>query len=139
MACVTSQLIGPAKRMDALLALFVHRGGSEPLRIKLKTFQGKIQQLGEDRNRIVHDPIVIRKKTGKANKALSTAKGKLKYEIIAVSMEDMERTATKISAANSEFSTLEEEIAAEMKEIAQEQLKRMIEAHPDQNPPAENA
>jgi hypothetical protein len=95
MACVTSQLIGPANRMHALIALFVHRGGSDQLRKKLTTFQGHVQQLGEERNRIVHDPIVVLKATGTVHKALATAKGKLKYKIVPASMEQMERTAKK--------------------------------------------
>jgi hypothetical protein len=99
MTCVTAQLIGPAKRMDALLALFVHRGGSMSVKKKLKAFQGKIQQLGEDRNRIVHDPIFIKKETGKAHKSLATAKGELKHAFVAISKDDMEKTATKIIEA----------------------------------------
>ena len=139
MACVTSQLIGPARRMDALIALFVYRGGSEPLRQKLKNFQGRIQSLAEDRNRIVHDPIVVLKKTGKVHKALATARGALKYEIIPASIENMERTAKRITDANIEFSALEEEIAAEMTELGQKQLGHMIESHRDQNPSDENS
>ena len=138
MACVTAQLIGPAKRMDALLALFVHRGGSERLRKRIKSFQGKIQQLGEDRNRIVHDPLLIKSGTGKAHKVLSTAKGELKYEMVPVSINGMKKTADQIEEAGQEFRRLREEIDAEITYILQEQLKRISEVHPDQNPPDEN-
>jgi hypothetical protein len=100
MACVTAQLIGPAKRMDALLALFVYRGGSKDLRKKIKNFQGRLQQLGEDRNRIVHDPIFVNDDTGKAHKSLSTAKGELKYDFAPIDIESMMRTALNIKEAS---------------------------------------
>jgi hypothetical protein len=137
MACVTAQLIGPSKRMDALLSLFVHRGGSSTLRKKIKAFQGRVQQLGEDRNRIVHDAMVIRIDTGEAHKALITAKGELKYEFLPLSIESMKKTAAKIREHTQEFLALKGEIDDEMNRILQSQLKHTLEAHPEQNPPDE--
>lgn len=139
MACVTAQLIGPAKRMDALLALFVFRGGSELLRKKIKAFQGRLQQLGEDRNRIVHDPIFIKIETGEAHKVLITAKGQLKYEFVALSIEEMKRTAERLKETGREFSALQKEIKSEMDRILEEQPERTHEVLLGQNPPDETS
>jgi hypothetical protein len=114
MACVTSQLIGPAKRMDALIALFSLRGGSEELRRELKSFQGRIQQLGEDRNRVVHDPLFRGKNTGKIYKLIAAAKGKLEHAFRPTSLEEIRQTAADIKQANYEFLELKKKIDAEL-------------------------
>ena len=134
MACVTAQLIGPARRMDALVALFRHEGGSEEIVKQLKKFQGSIQQLGEDRNRVVHDPLMKNNKTGKVHKSLTTAKGELKYELAPVSIDDMKKTAEEIREANWRFSHLRDAIKAEMNRILEEQLQRSGVIPLDQNP-----
>jgi hypothetical protein len=125
MTCVTAQLIGPAKRMDALLALFTHKNGSADLRKQLKTFQGRLQQLGEDRNRVVHDPIFVNKDSGFVHKLLATAKGELKYSLDPVSKKQMESTADAIHAAGKEFIRLKALIQDEMNEHVQ----RLLEQH----------
>jgi hypothetical protein len=80
MTCVTAQLIGPAKRMDALIALFTPRKGSDGLRKQLKAFQGRIQQLGEDRNKVVHDPLLLNEETGQVHKLLATREGRAEVQ-----------------------------------------------------------
>jgi hypothetical protein len=84
-ACITSQL-----RMDALIALARLRGLSEPIIKELKSFQGRLQALGEERNRVVHDPLVERRsealEKGKVSKFTSTARGVLKFGFFSVSL-----------------------------------------------------
>jgi hypothetical protein len=138
MACVTAQLIGPAKRMDALIALFTHRKGSDILRKQLKSFQGRIQQLGEDRNRVVHDPLVLDDETGKVSKLLATAKGELKFSFQPISKQQMIDVGVSIKRAGQDFIELRNAIEAEMNDILQAQLKRTAEARDGQNPPDEN-
>jgi hypothetical protein len=139
MACVTAQLIGPAKRMDALIALFRHRGGSKELVPELKSFQGSIQQLGEDRNRIIHDPLVRHKATGAVYKSLITAKGELKYGFLPVPIENMQKTVREIRAAIGRFIDLRTKINAEMDAKVQAILASIPGALDDQNPPGGSA
>ena len=139
MTCVTAQLIGPAKRMDALIALFTYRNGSKELRKKLKAFQGRLQQLGEDRNRVVHDPLILHDDTGQVRKLLATAKGELKYSFEPVSKEQMNSVAESIRNYGQEFIELKKSIQAEIGELTQRELQRMLAAQSDQNPPDENS
>jgi hypothetical protein len=138
MTCVTAQLIGPAKRMDALIALFTHRKGSADLRKQLNKFKGKVQDLGERRNRVVHDPLVKNEGTGQVHKFLATAKGELKYSFEPVSKEQMAGVAVSIREAIQEFRRLKKAIEIEMRERLQEQPPRSREAPSDQNPPDGN-
>jgi hypothetical protein len=135
MTCVTAQLIGPAKRMDALIALLTHTNGSDDLRKQLKNFQGRIQQLGEDRNRVVHDPLFLNKDSGFVHKLLATAKGQLKYSFDPVSKKQMEAVADAIHAAGQEFLTLKALIREERKVQVRQQIVRHAEALRGRNPP----
>jgi hypothetical protein len=135
MTCVTAQLIGPARRMDALIALFRYQGGSTELRKELKAFQGQIQQLGEDRNRVVHDPLFVKNATGEMHKTTATAKGELKYSFDPVSKEKMATVATAIREATYTFIDLRGKIDAEMNALLQERLEHIGVIPADQNPP----
>ncbi len=118
MSCITAQLIGPARRMDALLALFLLKGGSENVKKELKSFQGRLQQLGEDRNRVVHDPLIMGKKTGRVYKGLITAKGQLKFSLEEASLSGMRKTASDIKAMGDEFTALKAKIFSDLKPSA---------------------
>jgi hypothetical protein len=143
MTCVTAQLIGPARRMDAMIALFTFRKGSDTSRKELKAFQGRIQQLGEDRNRVVHDPLCIKTETGEVHKMRATAKGELKYSFEPVSKEKMDKVADDINDAIQDFLVLSKKIKTEanqrLHEQLQEQLRHIPSTLDDQNPPDENA
>ena len=55
-ACLTAQMIGPAPRGRALVALIELRGGDQPLLDDFKAFARKFTSFGAKRNRYVHDP-----------------------------------------------------------------------------------
>lgn len=135
MACVTAQLIGPAKRMDALLALFRYREGSGDLCKSLKSFQGRLQQLGEDRNRVVHDPLCVKIETGEVHKLLTTAKGELKFSFEPVSKDKMARVSDDIQNAIQEFIAFKKRIDREMDVKSQEELERIDEFLVDRSLP----
>jgi hypothetical protein len=54
--CLTAQVIGPGRKLDALLSLLKLRGASSDLQQTAKSLAGRIQGLGEQRNRVLHDP-----------------------------------------------------------------------------------
>lgn len=54
--CLTSQIMGSSRKLDAFISIAKLRGASE-LAGELDTFAKKTTKLAERRNRIVHDPI----------------------------------------------------------------------------------
>jgi hypothetical protein len=53
--CLTSQIAGPARKIDALISLIRLRGVSDPSPETLDVFSKKVQGLAEQRNRVAHD------------------------------------------------------------------------------------
>jgi hypothetical protein len=135
-ACITAQLIGPARRMDALIALARLREFPEALIAELKAISGRIQQLGENRNRVVHDPIFQARKTGDIYKATITAKGKLVYGAFRTSLDEMQRTEKAIKLMVNEFYELSERLGAALHEINKRGPQRTLSVPPDRNPGA---
>ena len=59
-ACITAQMIGVMPRMRALIALAHRKGCDEALLKKLNKFTTKVDGLGRQRNRVVHDPWYVK-------------------------------------------------------------------------------
>jgi hypothetical protein len=53
--CLTSQISGSARKIDALISLIRFRGVSDPSPEALDAFSKKVRCLGEQRNRVAHD------------------------------------------------------------------------------------
>jgi hypothetical protein len=58
-ACLTSQVMGSARKLDAFIALVRLRGGDDALVKRLNKFAERARGLQEQRNRIVHDPWLV--------------------------------------------------------------------------------
>jgi hypothetical protein len=54
-ACFTAQVIGPGRKLDALISLVKVQGGGDAVIRSLNKFATKSQGLAERRNRVVHD------------------------------------------------------------------------------------
>ncbi|WP_143755005.1 hypothetical protein [Caulobacter sp. BP25] len=54
--CLTAQVIGPSRKIDALLSLLKLRGASEGLLKSARSLSGTVIELGNQRNRALHDP-----------------------------------------------------------------------------------
>jgi hypothetical protein len=134
-ACITAQLIGPANRFNALLALVRLRGGSEQLTKDLDGFAGRVQQLGTERNRIVHDPIFMHERTGKVHAARASARRFLIFGFEPVSEEEIRKVIKRIEAAISELITLRGRIAAETDSAVAKAHQQTGEELARQNPP----
>lgn len=72
-ACLTSQIAGPGRALDAFAALVRVRGGDDPLIKLINQFAAKTRTLGEKRNRAVHDSWNWNKDTGKSYRLQITA------------------------------------------------------------------
>jgi hypothetical protein len=75
--CLTSQMIGPGKRLDALLALMRYRDVSQDVYKRMKALAGPIQGLGEERNRCLHDHWTAKPVLDEGLEELSPDKDKL--------------------------------------------------------------
>jgi hypothetical protein len=57
-ACMTAQIFGSGRKLDALMSLVRHRVGEGPWTKKLNAFAQSTTGLAERRNRMIHDPLV---------------------------------------------------------------------------------
>lgn len=57
-ACMTAQIAGSGRKMDALMSLVRHRIGDGPWTKRLNAFAQSTTGLAERRNRMIHDPIL---------------------------------------------------------------------------------
>jgi hypothetical protein len=53
--CLTSQIVGSGRKIDALVSLIKFRGVSDPSPKALDVFSKKVAGLAEQRNRVAHD------------------------------------------------------------------------------------
>lgn len=54
--CLTAQIMGPGRKLDALLALMAHKGASEQTLARTRSLAGRVVGLGNRRNRMAYDP-----------------------------------------------------------------------------------
>jgi hypothetical protein len=110
-ACLTAQIAGVSRLLDALISLVVFRGGSTALVAKLHKFSAKSHGLVEKRNRVIHDvwtfdpPGPIRHEV--------KAKGRLIWEERPEPAATVEAVAVEIVRHTTAFYDLAREIAAE--------------------------
>jgi hypothetical protein len=55
LACITSQVMGPASKCEAIIALAIHKGLPDKIRSQTKTLQGRCGDAQNMRNRMAHD------------------------------------------------------------------------------------
>lgn len=96
-ACLTSQIAGPSRKLDALISLLKLRGFTDQIR-KLNEIAKDITGLGERRNRVIHDMWIADEKTGGPHRFEISARRALKIEMIPVSTEDVLKVASDILA-----------------------------------------
>jgi len=94
--CVIAQLIGPAPRVRAMIALARLRGGSEGLVTDMNKFGRECTEIGTKRNRVVHDMVCVSMTTGRSFKILGTADKKLEYGWRLVTDDDMKKVLAEI-------------------------------------------
>ena len=92
--CVASQITAPARKLDAYIAIARLRG-ADVFVSELERFAKDTTSLAEQRNRVVHDPW-MRIHEGGAERLESTARRKLRYEHVSVSLEQMDALVERI-------------------------------------------
>jgi hypothetical protein len=92
--CVASQSTAPARKLDAYIAIARLRGAEAFISDLVKLAQ-ETTSLAEQRNRVVHDPWMSIH-AGGAERLESTARKKLRYEHVSVSLEQMDALVERI-------------------------------------------
>jgi hypothetical protein len=110
--CFTAQVIGPARKLDAYIALAKLRGAT--------TFAGELEKFAKDtaalaerRNRIIHDTWFLTTRP-KPSRLEITARRVLKHAFVEVSREDIMKLVNQIDAHTARFDALHARIAAEV-------------------------
>jgi hypothetical protein len=105
-ACLTSQLIGPGPRIRCLVSLLKLRKAPQASIDAINSLTGDIESLGRQRNRYLHDPIMMRNDTGKLERLEATADRTLKYGFVPISAAEIAKVSDKILAAIDNFDRL---------------------------------
>jgi hypothetical protein len=129
-ACVTAQMISAHPRLKAFIGLAELLGASAETIRALKSFQGDIGELVEKRNRLVHDPRMVHKKTGEIGRLQITAKPKVHFGFVHESATEVNDTANEIGAKVLEFARLREKTIAELAPLREKSLSQLKEIAP---------
>jgi hypothetical protein len=110
-ACLTAQIVGISRLLDALKSLVILRGGSADLVGRLNKFLEKSHGLVEKRNRVIHDDWLF-DPPGPTRLEIK-AKGRLVWEFRLESAATVEAVAIEIAHHTATFYALARRIAAE--------------------------
>lgn len=105
--CLTAQIAGIGRKLDAYIAIVRHRVGDGFLR-ELKKFKNDATGLAEPRNRVVHDPWIFHLDSGTRHEI--TAKGELRNRYVEVPTADIEKLHNNIYALSRRFKDLHNRI-----------------------------
>ena len=107
-ACLTSQVAGPARKLDAMIALARVRKAPDSLIKKMNDFAKRALEISERRNRVVHDPWIFTSDK-KPSRYTVTARRKLIKQFIAVPTTDLISLSLTIDGLWDELIGLHEE------------------------------
>jgi hypothetical protein len=107
--CITAQVIGPARKIDAYISIARERDAKKFMD-DLNTFAKDTTGLGERRNRVVHDPWQLQH--GPFTRLEATARRKLRFEFVEVTSSEIVSLMTSIRAHNTKFLDLHFRILA---------------------------
>jgi hypothetical protein len=137
-ACLTAQMISVHPKLKAFIGLVEVLGGSKETIGKLKTIQGRIAGLAEDRNRMVHDPRMVHQRTGETSRLQITAKPTVHFGFLTESEVAVTKVANAIGQQLREFSELRDAAIAEIRALPEEsrpELVQIISAQEQSTPP----
>jgi len=105
---MTSQMIGPGPRFRCLIALLNLRDVPTALVKEFNSLSTEAESLGRQRNRYLHDPMVLDTTTNTVNRMETTADRTVKHEVIAVEIKDITTLIEKIEVVDAKFDDLYE-------------------------------
>ena len=111
--CMTSQFIGPGPRFRCLVSLLNLRKAPDALVKAINVLSGEAENLGRQRNRYLHDPLMRDRDTGRIYRMETTADRTLKHIGIPVETEEIGRLVEKIETIDADFDDIYLRVLAE--------------------------
>ncbi|MDE5447060.1 hypothetical protein GWG65_38215 [Bradyrhizobium sp. CSA207] len=111
--CVTAQLIGPGPRFRCLAALFELRGVSSELIKAFNSLSSEAEGLGRQRNRFIHDMVVLNSQDRQLYRVETTADRKLRHDFMIVDLKAVEKLVIEIEQLTDRFDDLFDRVLAE--------------------------
>ena len=96
-ACITAHIGAPIARFKALVSLLKYRGCNDAHIKSLNSLSGTADELGQKRNRIIHDVSAVSAKTGEFTQLRITADRTLVFQPTPVPMSELTQVAERIS------------------------------------------
>jgi hypothetical protein len=129
-ACITAQLISPHPRLKAFTALAEILGASAARIAELNALAGTLGGLYEKRNRIVHDPRMVRMSDGAVQRLQVTAKPKVHFGFIEETADEVIKIADDLTTKGNEFIKLRDIVIEEITALHKESSVRLKEITP---------
>jgi hypothetical protein len=129
--CLTSQLIGPGPRFRCLVALLHVREVSEELINAMNSLASEAESLGRQRNRYLHDPLVLDTTDRKVYRIETTADRKLRHDFVSIDLEAVKKLTYQILKVAARFDDLYDRVVAETPPWPRKQYERSKGIHRD--------
>jgi hypothetical protein len=113
-ACITSQMIGPGPRFRCLLALLKFRNAPQGLIDGFNSHHTDAEKISRQRNRYMHDPILLDHETGQVKRMEITADKHVKQHFSDIEVKELSNFLKKIGALQGAFATLYERAQVEL-------------------------
>ncbi|MCK1284942.1 hypothetical protein IVB41_13560 [Bradyrhizobium sp. 44] len=111
--CMTAQLIGLGPRFRCLASLFELRGVSQKLIKAFNSLSSEAEGVAGQRNRFIHDMIVLNSQDRKLYRVETTADRKLRHDFMLVDLAAVEKLVTSIGDLADRFDLLFDVVMAE--------------------------
>jgi hypothetical protein len=111
--CMTSQMIGPGPRFRCLVALLRLRNAPKELIDMMNSLSGEAEKQGRQRNRYLHDPMVLNTADNSIHRMETTADRKVTHGAIPVEIKEIETLTNGIRSLDAKFDGLYLRILAE--------------------------
>ncbi|MCA1437752.1 hypothetical protein I6F33_33035 [Bradyrhizobium sp. BRP20] len=111
--CMTSQPIGPGPRFRCLIALLELRDVKPDLIKAFNSFSSEVEGLGRQRNRLLHDMVVLNELDGQLYRVEATADRHLKHDFMPIDLKLINKLVQDIDDAVDRFDLLFDRVIAE--------------------------
>jgi hypothetical protein len=111
--CITSQLIGPGPRFRCLAALLELRGVKPELIKAFNSFASEAEGLGRQRNRFLHDMVVLNEVDHQLYRVETTADRKLKHDFVLIDLKAVQKLVTQIADVTDRLDALFDRVIVE--------------------------
>jgi hypothetical protein len=129
-ACLTAQMISPVPRLKAFIGLCEVIGASAESLAALNKFAGDIGGLIDRRNRLIHDPRMVNKRTTSVVRLQITAKPKVHFGFIDETVAEIDKTFVQLAEKVREFVTLRDKVLAELSTLIKTSPRQFFEIVP---------